>query len=48
MDFSPSFPHAVYTETVLRHNFEDAKQWFLTPLLLIHRAHAVMLAECGI
>ena len=34
--------------TVLNENFEDAKALFLEPLLAIHRAHLVMLAECGI
>jgi argininosuccinate lyase len=37
-----------YIAYVLNENFEDAKQLFLSPLLAIHHAHLVMLAECGI
>ncbi|HEY8551099.1 MAG TPA: argininosuccinate lyase [Vicinamibacterales bacterium] len=37
-----------YVRHVLSENFEDAKTFFLGPLLAIHRAHLVMLAECGI
>ncbi len=37
-----------YVQLVLNENFEDAKALFLDPLLAIHRAHLVMLAECGI
>ena len=43
MAFSPD-----YVRIVLNENFEDAKAQFLTPLLAIHYAHLVMLAECGI
>jgi argininosuccinate lyase len=43
MPFSPA-----YISYVLNENFEDAKQLFLSPLLSIHYAHIVMLAECGI
>ena len=32
---------------VLNENFEDAKALFLPPLMAIHRAHLVMLAEHG-
>ncbi|MCU0228337.1 MAG: argininosuccinate lyase [Bryobacterales bacterium] len=45
---SSSFPHPIYTETVLQPNFQDAQQWFLHPLMALHRAHAVMLWECGL
>lgn len=48
MAHSKLFPHPTYTQTVLKANFDDARQWFLEPLLAIHRAHAVMLTECGI
>src|SRR5262245_63493189 len=34
-----------YIEHVLSEHFEDAKALFLAPLLAIHRAHLVMLAE---
>jgi argininosuccinate lyase len=37
-----------YVAYVLDENFGDAKQLFLSPLLSIHYAHLVMLAECGI
>lgn len=40
--------HRAYVDEVLAHNFEDARALFLDPLLAIHRAHLVMLAECGI
>jgi argininosuccinate lyase len=43
MAFSPD-----YVRLVLAENFEDAKALFLTPLLAIHRAHLVMLAEEGL
>src|SRR5581483_9151148 len=43
MAFSPE-----YIRTVLNDNFEDAKRLFLDPLLAIHAAHLVMLAETGI
>jgi argininosuccinate lyase len=39
MRFAPE-----YVEYVLNQNFEDAKQFFLSPLLSIHYAHLVMLA----
>jgi argininosuccinate lyase len=48
MNPSSVFPHPVYVQTVLHENFEDAKKWFLDPLLSIHQAHALMLSECGI
>jgi argininosuccinate lyase len=38
--FSPD-----YVESVLNDNFEDAKAQFLSPLMAIHYAHLVMLAE---
>jgi argininosuccinate lyase len=37
-----------YVSQVLNENFEDAKTLFLAPLMAIHRAHLVMLAERGI
>ena len=40
MKFSPD-----YVESVLNDNFEDAKAQFLSPLMAIHYAHLVMLAE---
>ena len=39
---------ADYVRWVLDDNFEDAKTRLLDPLLAIHDAHQVMLAECGI
>jgi argininosuccinate lyase len=43
MPFAPE-----YVRTVLNDNFEDAKALFLDPLLAIHGAHLVMLAEQAI
>ncbi len=40
-----TFPARIYAETVLTHNFEDAKRHFLESLLDIHRAHTRMLAR---
>ena len=37
-----------YVSQVLTDNFEDAKTLFLSPLMAIHYAHLVMLAERGI
>jgi argininosuccinate lyase len=37
-----------YVSHVLNDNFEDAKTLFLSPLMAIHYAHLVMLADCGI
>jgi argininosuccinate lyase len=37
-----------YVENVLNENFEDAKALFLSPLMAIHYAHLVMLADRGI
>ena len=34
-----------YVSQVLNENFEDAKTLFLSPLIAIHYAHLVMLAE---
>ena len=42
------FPAPVYTETVLSHNFEDAREHFLDVLIQIHDAHTRMLARQGI
>jgi argininosuccinate lyase len=43
MPFAPE-----YVKYVLNENFEDAKALFLGPLMAIHYAHLVMLAERGI
>src|SRR5436305_6899969 len=43
MSFAPE-----YVKYVLNENFEDAKALFLAPLMAIHYAHLVMLAEQGI
>lgn len=43
MGFAPE-----YVSLVLEENFEDAKRLFLSPLIALHHAHLVMLAECGI
>jgi argininosuccinate lyase len=37
-----------YVRCVLNDNFEDAKSQFLAPLMAIHYAHLVMLADTGI
>jgi argininosuccinate lyase len=42
------FPAAVYAETVLAINFEDAKKYFLSALLEIDFAHTLMLTKQGI
>jgi argininosuccinate lyase len=42
---SEHFPAPVYAETVLAHNFDDAKKYFLDSLLKIHYAHTRMLAK---
>jgi argininosuccinate lyase len=44
-DSQDTFPAPVYSACVLEHNFADAQRHFLEPLLLIHYAHALMLAE---
>jgi argininosuccinate lyase len=43
MSFAPE-----YVSFVLRENFDDGRRLFLSPLMAMHRAHLVMLAECGI
>ena len=43
MRFAPE-----YVTYVLNENFEDAKELLLSPLMAIHYAHLVMLAEQGI
>jgi argininosuccinate lyase len=43
MGFAPE-----YVSLVLEENFEDAKRLFLSPLIALHHAHLVMLAERGI
>ena len=42
---SEQFPAAIYSETVLAVNFEDAKKYFLDALLEIHAAHTLMLVR---
>ena len=37
-----------YVSQVLNENFEDAKTLFLSPLMAIHYAHLIMLAERGV
>src|SRR5437660_8222934 len=43
MSFAPE-----YVTYVLNENFEDAKELFLAPLMAVHYAHLVMLADRGI
>ncbi|HZA33572.1 MAG TPA: lyase family protein, partial [Vicinamibacterales bacterium] len=43
MKFAPEYVNCVLTD-----NFEDAKALFLSPLMAIHHAHLVMLAETDI
>ena len=43
MTFDPE-----YVSQVLNENFEDAKRLFLSPLMAIHYAHLIMLAERGV
>jgi argininosuccinate lyase len=43
MSFAPE-----YVACVLNENFEDAKRFFLSPLMAIHHAHLVMLADRAI
>ena len=45
---SDPFPAPIYAETVLVHNFEDAKKYFLGALIEIHYAHTRMLGGCGL
>jgi argininosuccinate lyase len=40
--------HPEYIAQVLNDHFEDAKTAFLVPLMQVHYAHLVMLADCGI
>ena len=42
MGFAPE-----YIASVLAENFDDAKRLFLQPLMAIHYAHLVMLADRG-
>jgi argininosuccinate lyase len=41
------FPARIYRDTVLAHIFDDAKRFFLEPLLAIQYAHTLMLAKQG-
>src|SRR6187399_1849151 len=45
---SSGFPHPSYLQTVLKPNFEHSVRHFFHPLIEINRAHAIMLALCGI
>jgi argininosuccinate lyase len=45
---SDTFPAPIYAETVLSHNFDDAKKYFLSSLLEIHHAHTRMLDKQGV
>ncbi len=45
---SDRFPAPIYAETVLTHNFDDAKKYFLGALIEIHFAHTRMLGSCGL
>jgi hypothetical protein len=47
LEEAEKFPAPVYSETVLAVNFEDAKKYFLQPLLEIHYAHTLMLSRQG-
>ncbi len=42
-EIAEKFPSAVYAETVLSANFEDAKRYFLSALMHIQYAHTLML-----
>src|SRR5580698_3046777 len=42
---SSAFPAPIYRDTVLLQIFEDAKRFFLEPLLAIQYAHTRMLAK---
>jgi argininosuccinate lyase len=42
------FPHPLYEELVLKPFFRDAQTYYYEPMLKANRAHAVMLAQCGI
>src|SRR5262245_29622488 len=45
---SSTFPHPSYLQTVLKPNFDHSVRHFFQPLIEINRAHAIMLAHCGI
>src|SRR5579864_5630358 len=47
-DVHSSFPAPIYRDTVLVQIFEDAKRFFLEPLLAIQYAHTLMLTKQGI
>jgi argininosuccinate lyase len=42
------FPHPVYLQTVLGPIFQHSVRFFFGPLIEINRAHAIMLARCGV
>ena len=37
-----------YVAHVLRPNFAQAKRYLFKPLMLVNKAHAVMLVQCGL
>lgn len=43
-----AFPAPIYRDTVLARIFEDAKRFFIEPLIAIQYAHTLMLAKQGI
>ncbi|MED1203722.1 argininosuccinate lyase [Heyndrickxia acidicola] len=43
-----AFPGATYSEIVLAPAYEQAKRFLLDPMIAIHKAHLIMLAEQGI
>lgn len=45
---SSGFPHPSYLQAVLKPNFDHSVRHFFRPLIEINRAHAIMLARCGI
>jgi argininosuccinate lyase len=47
-DVQSTFPAPIYRDTVLLQIFEDAKRYFLEPLLDIQYAHTLMLTRQGI
>lgn len=42
------FPGKTYVEELLKPVFNDQKEYLLEPMLEIHKAHTIMLAEQGI
>lgn len=48
VEHAGKFPHPLYEEHVLKPFFRDAQTYYYEPMLKANRAHAVMLAQCGI